>query len=97
MSAGAGLWEEVASLTDDLQRIVTGMPGDDLTAGYRMSEETRAAFERAAPLLEQALELLEAVQDRECRRYDAYWEEKEKAPRVVALKVLDGGRAARHA
>ncbi|HXR91086.1 MAG TPA: hypothetical protein VN750_12505 [Steroidobacteraceae bacterium] len=92
MSAGEGIWGEVASLTDDLQRIVTGMPGDDLTAGYRMSEEARAALERARPLLEQALGLIEAVQDRESRRYDAYCEEAEKAPRVIALKVLDGGR-----
>jgi hypothetical protein len=72
MSAGEGIWGEVAALTDDLQHIVAGMPGDDLTAGYRMSPETRAAFERARPLLEQALGLIEAVQDREELRYAEY-------------------------
>lgn len=79
MSAGEAIWGEVASLTDDLQHIVTGMPGDDLTAGYRMSEETRAAFEGARPLLEQALELIEAVQDREERRYVEYCEAHDEA------------------
>jgi hypothetical protein len=73
------VWAEVASLTDDLQHIVTGMPGDDLTAGYRMSPETRAAFESARPLLERALALLEAVQDQEELRYAGYCEAYEEA------------------
>ena len=50
------------------------MPGDELTAGYRMLQETRAAFESARPLLERALELIEAVRDREELRYSEYCE-----------------------
>ena len=37
-----------------------------------MSQETRAAFESARPFLERALELIEAVQDREELRYAEY-------------------------
>lgn len=79
MSAGDGIWSEVAALTDDLEHIVAGMPGDDLTVGYRMSQETRATFESARPLLERALEFLEAVQDQEELRYAGYCEVYEEA------------------
>ena len=68
---GGGIWGDVAE-PSSMTCSTSWRAGDDLTAGYRMSQETRAAFERARPLLEQALELIEAVQDREERRYAEY-------------------------
>lgn len=69
---GGGLWGEAAALADGLKDLMDGMPGDELTPGYRMSDEARAALKRAIPLLEAALETLEAVQEPEERRYGMY-------------------------
>lgn len=84
---GAGPWEEAAGLADALKDIVDGMPGDELTPGYRISEETRAAFERAIPLLEQAYEIVEAVRDREERRYAEYCERFD-GPKRPSLRLM---------
>ena len=78
-AAGGSLWGEVEALTDALHDIMGGMPGDELPPGYRMSQETRTALESARPLLERALELLEAVHDQEERRYAGYCEAYEEA------------------
>lgn len=63
---------EVASLTDELYRIVGGIPADGLTEGYLLSAQTQEDLRRAIPLLEEALRLLEHAQDHEDPLYNAY-------------------------
>jgi len=71
------LWGEAAVASDKIHDTISGTPGDGLEEGFRLSEETRRDLLLAIPLLQEALQIVKRVQEREDPIYTAYCQSRE--------------------